>query len=93
MVIDALGREPATWSSITGVPLEAELSVTFDEGTTWHPLIRTDLTTAWLWVAGPEAEGNPAGTVVLNYGDNHAKIRAVDGNAAPVDPAGCIRVI
>lgn len=93
MEIDALGREPATWHEITGVPIDADLSVTFDGGATWHPLNRVDLTTAWLWVAGPLATSNPVGTVVLALGDNHAKMMAVDGSAAPVEPAGCIRVI
>lgn len=84
------GREFANWI-VTGADEDTTLEVTFNDGTTWHPLERTG-TSARVLVAGPTATGNPGGTVVLAVGRNTARIRATDNPEVVVRRGGAIDV-
>jgi hypothetical protein len=55
------------------------LDVTFDNGTTWHPMEAVDPTHARVLVAGPGATDNPAGTVVLQPGRYPISVRLTRG--------------
>lgn len=51
------------------------LDVTFDGGTTWHPMEIVDTTHARVLIAGPGATGNPPETVVLQPGRYPVSVR------------------
>jgi hypothetical protein len=88
--LSAEGREYASWT-VTGADADTTLAVTFDDGAAWHDLEVTG-TTARVLVAGPDATGNPTGTVVLAAGRNVAKIRATDNPEVVVRGGGVIDV-
>jgi hypothetical protein len=88
MHMDRRGREWVSWD-IDGPAGDVE--VTFD-GATWHPLER-DQNTVRILVAGPDATGNPAGTVALPLGRSLAVLRLVDNPEVLVRRAGPIDVV
>lgn len=95
MKLDRRAREYAYWD-LSEAP-DGALDITFD-GITWHPLTREGNTVRVL-VAGPDAQGNPAGTVVLpgpitGSGQRRhiATIRAADGAQILIRDAGAIDV-
>lgn len=84
------GREYAKW--VVNAPQNTALSVSFDNGTTWHELERPADTEARILVAGPQATDNPAGTVVLTTGRNLAMTRLTDTPEVIIRDAGSIDV-
>lgn len=89
MDLDRRSREYAHWP-IDDSPEGAVLEVSFDT-TTWHPLA-VDAGFASALVAGPDATGNPAGTVVLPVGRSTVTIRATTVPEVPYRHAGVIDV-
>lgn len=90
MDIDRRGREWARWPLVQAPT--GDLEVTFDDGTTWHPLERTGDSVRVL-VAGPGVDGEqPAGTVVLALGRNVATVRVSASPEILVREAGLITV-
>lgn len=91
MQIPSTGREYATWT-IAGADTDTQLAVSFDNGQSWHDLDRPTTTTVRLLVAGPTAQDNPDGTVVLAAGVHQATLRAVDDPETVIRTAGRIDV-
>ena len=83
------GREYVT-ATLTGAPVGVAIEVTLDL-TTWYPTVRTGDTVRFL-AAGPDATGNPAGTVVLAAGRNRVRARATDTPEVIIRDAGVIDV-
>jgi hypothetical protein len=74
-------------------PTGAVLEVTFDDAVTWYPLTVAD-GYARVLVAGPDATGNPAGTVVLGAGQDHrAHVRATVPPEAEGEYAGVVTIL
>jgi hypothetical protein len=69
------GREYAH-ADIAGLAEDVTLQASLD-GTTWAPVTR-DGDTVRLLVAGPDATGNPPGTLVLPLGRSMLTVRAED---------------
>lgn len=92
MDLPTAGREYAKFPLPAGVAMNADLSVSFDRGKTWHPLTVPDAHTAMVLVAGPTAENNPQGTVVLAPGNNRALVRLKATPENVVRSAGSIYV-
>lgn len=91
--IPAAGREYLTWD-LTGLPagVTSGLDVTFDDGATWHPAEIVD-GDARLLVAGPDATGNPPGTVALTTtGRLRPQMRLVDNPEIVIRGAGIVDV-
>lgn len=61
--IPATGREWVTWT-LADAPA-GMIQVSIDGGVTWHDCERPTVTTARVLVAGPDADSNPTGALVL----------------------------
>jgi hypothetical protein len=82
------GREYIKWPYTADGPLSsAEVNV----GGTWYPATITE-TQVQILAAGPDATGNPDGTVVLALGPNPCRIRFDDEPEIVVRNAGTIVV-
>lgn len=92
MQIKSAGREFATWTITASEPVTA-LEVSFDAGATWIAMTTIDATTFQILVAGPDADSNPIGTVVLALGLNFAQIRVIDNPEIIIRDAGTINVV
>jgi hypothetical protein len=88
--MDAAGREYLKWV-LSGAPAGAVLEVSFDDGVTWYPTTRTADTVSVL-VAGPAAEANPAGTVVLAVGVHTAMVRLADTPEVVIRDGGRVHI-
>lgn len=95
MELDRRAREYANWD-LSEAPTGA-LEVTFD-GITWHPLTR-EADTVRALIAGPDAQDNPVGTVVLDgpitgskWRRHIATIRATDAPQILIRDAGVIDI-
>jgi hypothetical protein len=91
MELESQSREYVLWP-IAEQPVGSTLEVSFDEGATWNPLT-VDGAEARALVAGPDATGNPAGTVVLPLGSHRAWIRATANPELVYRYAGVVDVI
>jgi hypothetical protein len=87
--IPPTGREYITWP-ITGADPGTALEAS--TGGDWFPLERPTTTTARILAAGPEATGNPPGTLVLAIGRNRVTIRATDTPELVIRSGGDIYV-
>lgn len=92
MKLPQSGREYAVFPLPEGVALDADLTVSFDDGDTWHKLTRPDANTARILVAGPQATANPAETVTLRKGTNRALVRLTVNHETVIRAAGSIFV-
>jgi hypothetical protein len=75
MNLPRTGREFAH-ADIAGLAEDVTLQASLD-GAAWVPVTR-DGSTVRLLVAGPDAEGNPPGTLVLPLGRSMLTVRAED---------------
>ena len=92
MELHPTGREYAYWP-VSDAPAEAAFEVSFNRGADWHPTTRPDTgEQAVALVAGPASTDNPAETIVLRRGPNHALLRIVDSPEVPVRNGGMIYV-
>lgn len=78
MKIALEGRSRVTWP-LAGLDGTETLEIEFDGDGTWHPLDNETLVGSAL-VAGPDATGNPAGTIVLDEGMHRARIKVTSGD-------------
>lgn len=81
MRLKRAGREWLKFA--TTDPEIGDLSVSFDERETWHPLeavIPPSPTRSRVLVAGPDASGNPPNTVVVTAGTHRISLRMVAGS-------------
>lgn len=93
MEIKTYAREVAHWP-VKGVDDAQALEASYDQ-VTWFPLNRAT-GEAFQMVAGPDATGNPDGTIVLAKGLNVFTIRpstVTASNELPARPAGTINVV
>ncbi len=65
------------YPDLTSIPADPELTVTFDDGLSWHPLTVDDDGAARALVAGPDATDVLAGAVVLPLGRSVMAVRSV----------------
>lgn len=93
MKLPASGREYAVFPLPEGVQMDADLTVSFDGGATWHKLSRPDAHTARILVAGPQATENPADTVILPKGTSRALVRLTENHESVIRAAGTIFVV
>lgn len=88
--IDNAAREYVTWT-MTDAPDGVDIEVSTDDGDTWHPTTREGDVIQALF-AGPDAESNPEGTIVLTAGRTRLLARAVDAPEIIVRFAGAIDI-
>lgn len=88
--IDNAGREYVTWT-MTDAPDGVDIEVSTDDGETWHPTTRDGDTIRALF-AGPDAEDNPEGTIVVGPQRTRLLARAVDAPEIIVRFAGAIDI-
>lgn len=84
------GREYMTWPVVADVDPAPAIQLSVDGGETWHA---TEPVAGGIraLVAGPDATGNPANTIVLGVGVNRFTARAVDNPEVVIRGAGDIR--
>lgn len=84
------GREYYTWPVVADVDLVPPIELSIDGGQTWH---ETEAVSGGIraLVAGPDAEDNPAGTIVLSRGVNSILARCIDNPEVVIRGAGAIR--
>ncbi len=70
------GREYIDWPDFAGTP-DVAMEVSFDGAVTWTPIVWV-ASIPGLYVAGPDATSNPAGTAVLTETNSEALVRVTD---------------
>jgi hypothetical protein len=88
--LSAIGREYAHIPVVTAIGVSVEVS--FDNGLTWNSAERPSDTEARVLVAGPDAQSNPAGTVVLDLGRHPVHVRVLPASEDIIRPVGYIQV-
>lgn len=78
MNLSRSGRELLRPGKVEGLPVGAVVELSLDDEGTWHEALDVvDGVPRWL-LAGPNAEENPAGTVVVPLGTHDEIIRVRD---------------
>ena len=85
------GREYYTWPIVTDADPIPAIELSIDGGTTWHPTEAVSGGVRAL-IAGPDAEDNPPGTIVLPRGTTCFIGRAVDNPEVVIRDARSIRI-
>ncbi len=91
MKLHRSGREYFTFPVVADVDPVPAISLSADNGLTWHP---TEAVTGGIriLIAGPDATGNPDGTLVLPSGVAELIARAVDSPEVVIRGSWGIRI-
>lgn len=93
MYLPPNGREYYRLAIATDPPITAtDWEASFDAGATWHAAEADGATGARWLLAGPNATGNPVGTVVISAPRTKPLIRAIDNPEILVRAAPAIHL-
>jgi hypothetical protein len=93
MELPAAGIEYAHWTYSGAGDPPGTMAVSFDQGTTWHPLEVDGTAGLRLLLAGAEAATPPAEAVVLPVGAHGCIVRDSDSPEVIIRSAGYIRIV